>query len=80
VSKETASTKSKNKIQINLDWCKGCGICVSLCPKGILEPFGLDQKVRVTDESACIRCKMCEMHCPDFAIEVKSEADDERQR
>jgi len=69
---DTSATaaKPKYKVVIKPDWCKGCGICISFCPKGILVAEGLDQKVRVTDESLCIDCKMCEVHCPDFGIQV----------
>lgn len=63
-------SKNKYKILVNLEWCKGCGICISFCPKSVLIAEGLDQKVHVADESLCIGCKMCQVHCPDFAIEV----------
>lgn len=65
-----AATRPKYKIKINQAWCKGCGICFSFCPKGILVPEGFDQKAAVKDEVLCIDCKMCEYHCPDFAIQV----------
>ena len=67
---QTTVTKPKYKVLINQEWCKGCGICIEYCPKKILVAKGLDQKARVTDESLCINCKMCEVHCPDFAIEI----------
>lgn len=58
---------------INRDWCKGCGICVYFCPKRVLE---LDEKekavaIRLQD---CICCQLCELRCPDLAIEVRCEA------
>lgn len=67
---KATAVKPKFRVKINQDWCKGCGICLSFCPKGILVAEGLDQKVRVTDESLCTGCKLCEAHCPDFSIEV----------
>ena len=63
-----AKKKLKEHI-INREWCKGCGICVAMCPKDVLE---LDQEdkavaVRLSD---CIACQLCEQICPDLAIEV----------
>lgn len=55
--------------QINKKWCKGCGICVAFCPKQVLAIQ--DEKVAVVNEDACIKCKLCEMRCPDFAIFIK---------
>ena len=54
---------------INKKWCKGCGICVALCPKKVLDLK--DGKVEVVDSESCIKCMMCEYRCPDFAIFVR---------
>ena len=51
--------------------CKGCGICVEFCPKKVLELSELE-KVVVAREQDCIKCKQCEMRCPDFAIFVEN--------
>jgi 2-oxoglutarate ferredoxin oxidoreductase subunit delta len=55
--------------EINEKWCKGCGICVALCPKKVLALK--NEKVAVVNEEACIKCRLCEYRCPDFAIFVK---------
>jgi 2-oxoglutarate ferredoxin oxidoreductase subunit delta len=59
-------------IEINRDWCKGCGICVHLCPKKVLELDTKDKAVVMRPED-CICCRMCELRCPDLAIEVQTE-------
>jgi len=60
------------KHNINRDWCKGCGICVQLCPKNVLD-LDEEEKVCVARPEDCICCKLCELRCPDFAIEVLTE-------
>ncbi len=62
----------KSPVSIAQKWCKGCGICVEFCPKEVLE---LDSKgkSRVKNPEDCNGCKQCELRCPDFAIVVKKE-------
>ena len=52
---------------INRQWCKGCAICVALCPK---EALALENDKAVTVPDRCIACGMCELYCPDLAITV----------
>ena len=63
-------TKEKKEFQVSVDIkrCKGCGICVALCPKKVLELKYPELKCEVARGDDCIGCLMCEMHCPDFAI------------
>lgn len=56
-------------IEIKYQWCKGCGICYSLCPKDVLDKDMLG-KVVVKNPGACIKCRICEEHCPDFCIKI----------
>jgi 2-oxoglutarate ferredoxin oxidoreductase subunit delta len=69
---EKKAKKEKNAlIEVNRDFCKGCGICVAFCPKGVLE---LDdhEKVVAKHPEKCNACMLCELRCPDMAIEVKT--------
>lgn len=57
--------------------CKGCGLCISVCPKKLLHldkermnDKGYNPAV-MTDEAACIGCAMCGIICPDSAITVE---------
>lgn len=61
--------------QIDSDRCKGCGLCVDVCPKKVL---GLSQTnnfkgyfpVYRMNESACVLCGTCCIMCPDVAITI----------
>ncbi len=66
-----AKPKLKEHI-INREWCKGCGICVAFCPKEVLE-LDEEEKAFAARLQDCIACKLCEMRCPDFAIEIITE-------
>ena len=59
------------RLDINKAWCKGCGICAAFCPKNVLEIK--NGKVSIVNEDACVKCRMCEYRCPDFAIYVKED-------
>lgn len=57
------------------DKCKGCELCISVCPKKIL---AVDDRPNIkgycpascVDESQCIACASCAMICPDSVISV----------
>ncbi len=52
---------------VNRAWCKGCNLCVDVCPSRILT---LDdaQLVHVGDIAKCIFCGLCAARCPDFVF------------
>ena len=61
------------QIFLDLDLCKACGICIELCPEDVYDrdKQGYPIISRVDD---CTSCLLCELHCPDFAIEVQRRA------
>ena len=67
----------KGIVTFKLDRCKGCGLCVSVCPKQILR---LNESVTnikgyhpssIIDQDACIACGNCARICPDSGITVQ---------
>ena len=67
------------KVTINELFCKGCGLCVRACPKGVLglSKTKLNAKgyhpAEVVDQAACIACASCARTCPDVAIRIEKE-------
>jgi len=62
----------KNVVTLKLDAekCRGCGMCVDVCPHGV---FMMEQdKAVITDRDLCMECGACEKNCPFTAIEVKT--------
>jgi 2-oxoglutarate ferredoxin oxidoreductase subunit delta len=77
-----AKKKIKGKITIDRERCKGCGLCISVCPQGtitrsnVLNQMGYypaEFKPPENEEKGCIACAMCATICPDIAIEVYRE-------
>jgi 2-oxoglutarate ferredoxin oxidoreductase subunit delta len=60
-------------LHINTAWCKGCDICVALCPRKTL--VLRQEKVVQERPEDCVFCALCELRCPDFAIFVEEAAE-----
>lgn len=65
------------KIIVDVRYCKGCGLCVGVCPREliVLDPDRITDKgyhpAMLTDESKCTGCANCALMCPDVAITVE---------
>lgn len=68
---------ARMKVTINEEYCKGCGLCVSVCPAGVLElDLHRTNSVGYTPSSVvrienCIGCTSCARMCPDVAIRIE---------
>ncbi|MEE8717365.1 MAG: 4Fe-4S binding protein [Coriobacteriales bacterium] len=64
------------RIVVDDRFCKGCGLCVDICPQHIIE-LDADRltakgyhPARLTDPDRCTGCTSCYQTCPDVAITV----------
>lgn len=60
-------------LEIKKNWCKGCRLCVDICPKKLISADELG-KIQIGAPDKCTACGMCESICPDFAIRVEKNA------
>ena len=63
------------KINIDTEKCKGCGLCVAVCPKGSIA-IGTESNAKgyfppQTGEGECTGCCKCAVVCPEAVIEVR---------
>ncbi len=64
-------------VKIDINYCKGCELCVQVCPTHILE---MSKEInlkgyfyaRLNEPTHCIGCQLCAIMCPDVAIKVQS--------
>ena len=65
------------KVIVDIEYCKGCGLCVDFCKEGImeLEMDVITQKgyhpARCVDQKKCTACLNCATMCPDVAITIE---------
>jgi len=65
---------AKGYVEISMEGCKGCGLCVVHCPSKCLELNTLDTNsyglhyAYLANEETCIACVNCAIMCPDAAI------------
>ena len=67
------------KLTIDEILCKGCGLSVRACPKGILalSKTKINAKgyhpAELTDAAACVGCASCAKTCPDVVIRIEKD-------
>lgn len=63
------------RVTIQVEYCKGCGICTAFCPKELLVlGGGLNSHgypvMQITEPTACQGCLRCVLMCPDAAFTI----------
>lgn len=61
-------------VNIDKERCKGCGLCISVCPAKALklsEDMNAKGYQYAIYTEGCTGCRQCYIICPDVCIEVK---------
>jgi 2-oxoglutarate ferredoxin oxidoreductase subunit delta len=67
---------AKGMVIVDENRCKGCGLCVAVCPQHVLQlaegRFNTKgyRPVEVVAAKACTGCAMCAAICPDVVFTV----------
>ena len=70
---------AKGLVKFNGERCKGCELCISVCPAKILKLHETEFNSKgyhpacVVDIDSCTGCGNCALMCPDGAISVYRE-------
>jgi len=76
--------KKRGTITIDRELCKGCYLCISVCPNQLISistelnqmgyyPAEFTETDLELDQHECTGCTTCALVCPDVAIEVYRE-------
>lgn len=68
-----------NRVQIDRERCKACGLCIEVCNKHLLalgntlnsHGYGA---VELHDAPSCTACALCAVVCPEAGVQVYKEA------
>ncbi|MFW6180835.1 MAG: indolepyruvate ferredoxin oxidoreductase subunit alpha [Spirochaetota bacterium] len=68
---------ARGRVRIEVDLCKGCGLCTAVCPAeivymdtGTLNARGY-HPAAVADADRCTGCGNCARFCPDSVMTVE---------
>lgn len=91
LSNQARRMSVKGRIEIDKEKCKGCGLCITVCPKKQIDisdqlntkgyyPANFhEESVSANATTKCTGCSLCAVMCPDIAIEVYRSSKDEPQ-
>ncbi|MDQ7859802.1 MAG: 4Fe-4S dicluster domain-containing protein [Armatimonadota bacterium] len=62
------------RVVVAVERCKGCGLCVAVCPPAVLALGPLNARgypaAILVDNDRCTSCTACALVCPECAIDV----------
>ncbi|MDR7484069.1 MAG: 4Fe-4S dicluster domain-containing protein [Armatimonadota bacterium] len=63
-----------SRVVVAVERCKGCGLCVAVCPPNVLALGALNARgypaAVLLDNDRCTSCTACALVCPETAIAV----------
>jgi NAD-dependent dihydropyrimidine dehydrogenase PreA subunit len=62
--------KNVVSLELNRGECTGCGRCIEVCPRRVLNLQ--ERKAEIINRDQCIECGACQRNCAFNAISVKS--------
>ena len=70
--------KRRGYVVVDEERCKGCELCVQVCPEGALELLPALNSFAyhpacLKEDNSCTGCALCAQVCPDVALEVYRE-------
>jgi len=67
---ELAYLTGVTTLALDPERCVGCGSCLAVCPRQILEL--VDGAIACRDRDGCMECGACATNCPAGAIQVEA--------
>ncbi len=78
IFKKEVPAMAKGTVQIDQARCKGCQLCIDVCPQGVLyvdhmqlNAKGYHPAALHDPDEICTGCAVCAVMCPDVAITVE---------
>jgi len=76
--KASSRKRVAKEIVIDDQFCKGCNLCIEVCPRKVFAKSGKRNRSgysmpQAADMGKCSVCFLCEMTCPDLAITIIEE-------
>jgi ferredoxin len=81
---EGTMAKREGRVEIQVDHCKGCGLCVAACPTSSLEMGDALNKLgyhpaEFLEDTGCTSCGVCFYACPEPAAIIVYEIKKEKE-